>query len=249
MASGSWNLIGAKFVLGSHIPHWAYVVLHNGEYGDRVGFDSTIIDRFRGTLRGLGIDVDQPTRLPDIDIRGPTGSDVKLTLANVRKEDIDFLLIILRKTNDKLYKHIKTIGDKELGLHTVCVDGSKIGNAQTMANVAAKINLKLGGVNQRTGHPSLEIINENKTMVVGFDVTHPSPGSSEEAPSIGAMVASIDANLAQWPVVLQIQKRKSETGFELGSMLKSRLELWRSKGQHQELPENILVYHDGVAEG
>lgn len=32
-------------------------------------------------------------------------------------------------------------------------------------------------------------------------------------------------------------------------MLKSRLQLWKTKGRHAALPENILVYRDGVSEG
>lgn len=32
-------------------------------------------------------------------------------------------------------------------------------------------------------------------------------------------------------------------------MLKSRLNLWKTKGRHAALPENILVYRDGVSEG
>ncbi|KAI8648818.1 Piwi domain-containing protein [Fusarium sp. Ph1] len=36
---------------------------------------------------------------------------------------------------------------------------------------------------------------------------------------------------------------------DLSDMLKSRLQLWKTKGYHQSLPENILVYRDGVSEG
>jgi hypothetical protein len=41
----------------------------------------------------------------------------------------------------------------------------------------------------------LGIIDQNKTMVVGIDVTHPSPGSASNAPSVSAMVASVDKNI------------------------------------------------------
>lgn len=36
---------------------------------------------------------------------------------------------------------------------------------------------------------------------------------------------------------------------DLKRMLKSRLNLWKTKGRHATLPENILVYRDGVSEG
>ncbi|CAI6091361.1 unnamed protein product [Clonostachys chloroleuca] len=110
------------------------------------------------------------------------------------------------------------------------------------ANVALKLNLKLGGNNELLENPRLGIINDNKTMVVGIDVTHPSPGSSSRAPSIAGMVASIDRWLGQWPAVLRVQAgARQEMVTDLSDMLKSRLQLWKTKGNHQSLPQNILL--------
>ena len=84
-------------------------------------------------------------------------------------------------------------------------------------------------------------------MVVGYDVTHPAPGSNKNAPSIAAMVASIDKELAQWPAGIYKNTARQEMVDALGSMFKSRLELWRK--ENGSLPENILIYRDGVSEG
>lgn len=84
-------------------------------------------------------------------------------------------------------------------------------------------------------------------MVVGYDVTHPAPGSNKNAPSIAAMVASIDKELAQWPADVYKNTARQEMVDALGSMCKSRLELWRK--ENGSLPENILIYRDGVSEG
>lgn len=35
---------------------------------------------------------------------------------------------------------------------------------------------------------------------------------------------------------------------ELGSMLESRLNLWKLQGNHAAFPENLLVYRDGVSQ-
>jgi len=80
------------------------------------------------------------------------------------------------------------------------------------------------------------------------DVTHPSPGSADTAPSIAGIVASIDKYLSQFPAQLSIQERRKEMITDVGDLLKSRLSLWR-KHNNQQLPENILVYRDGVSEG
>ena len=84
-------------------------------------------------------------------------------------------------------------------------------------------------------------------MIVGIDVTHPSPGSSSNAPSVAGIVASIDEWLGQWPGDLRIQPARQEMVADLGSMLNLRLLLWRER--NKTLPDNILVYRDGVSEG
>jgi len=120
---------------------------------------------------------------------------------------------------------------------------------QYFGNVALKFNLKLGGINLLVDPKGLGIINEDKTIVVGIDVTHPSPGSASNAPSVAAMVASVDKFLGQWPADLRVQESRKEMVSELDSMLKSRLRLWKTQGKHNAFPDNILVYRDGVSEG
>ena len=129
-----------------------------------------------------------------------------------------------------------------------------------MANIALKFNLKMGGRNHRVVSDGVSLTEEDKTMVLGIDVTHPAPGSTAEAPSIASMVANIDPFLGQWPVELRIQEKthpnedkpaKKNSGIEivqeLSDMLKSHFRRWMV--EHKALPENILVYRDGVLEG
>lgn len=165
------------------------------------------------------------------------------------------VLVVLPEANTQLYSGIKRQGDTKLGVHTVFIVGNKNKlfrpmpkNASYFSNVVIKMNLKLGGTNQKIADSDLGIISEGTTMVVGIDVTHPSPGSSASAPSIAAMVASVDKTLSQWPAVLRVQNNaRNEMVDDLKEMLKSRLVLWRER--NQKLPMNILVYRDGVSEG
>jgi eukaryotic translation initiation factor 2C len=82
---------------------------------------------------------------------------------------------------------------------------------------------------------------------VGIDVTHPSPRSSSSAPSVAAVVASVDEWLGQWPAEIRIQPARQEMVAGLDEMFKSRLLLWQK--HNKALPENVLVYRDGVSEG
>ena len=84
-------------------------------------------------------------------------------------------------------------------------------------------------------------------MLVGIDVTHPSPGSVKEAPSIAAIVASIDKRFAQFPGSIRIQESRKEMVSDLDEMFRSRLILYREK--NKALPTDIMVYRDGVSEG
>ncbi|KAK3170326.1 hypothetical protein OEA41_009713 [Lepraria neglecta] len=108
---------------------------------------------------------------------------------------------------------IKQHRDIKHGIHTVCVlgHGKKFFLAKNYcANLALKLNSKAGGTNRVLQNDKLRVIADGNTMVVGIDVTHPSPGSGDSAPSVAAMVASIDTKLGQWPVDLRINKSRQE---------------------------------------
>ena len=110
-----------------------------------------------------------------------------------------------------------------------------------------KINLKLGGTNHQLEDAAYGCILGDRTMVIGIDVTHPPPGS-DDAPSVAAVVASCDKYLSQWPADLRINKRRQEMVEMLREMVITRLEHYK-KVNDQRLPENILIYRDGVGEG
>jgi len=159
------------------------------------------------------------------------------------------LILVIYPGDTSIYSSVKNACDVKEGILNVCVIASKFAraNSQYLANVALKVNLKLGGRNQILDNSKLGILAGGKTMVVGIDVTHPAPGSSSSAPSVAAIVASVDQWLAQWPADLRVQTGRQEMVADLTGLCKSRLRLWMAK--HGHFPENILVYRDGVSEG
>jgi hypothetical protein len=172
-------------------------------------------------------------------------------MKKISDRNVSLVFVLLPDNDAAVYNTIKQAGDVTFGLHTVCSVDNKVskdkGRDQYLANVALKVNAKLYGINQSLDMTKLGIIAEGKTMVVGIDVTHPSPGSLQDAPSVAAIVASTDKFLSQFPCELAIQTGRQEMVQNLGQMFKTRLELWKSK--NKVLPENILVYRDGVSEG
>lgn len=143
-------------------------------------------------------------------------------------------------------------------MHTVCCLKEKTGKKATemfCANLALKINAKLGGTNHKYGGTELDAL--KTTMMVGIDVTHPSSNSLKQMPSIAGVVASHDECFSQWPGSIRCQTQKYMPGTdtwkpqemvqELREMIEERLRLYRKKNRGR-LPENILVYRDGVSE-
>jgi hypothetical protein len=162
-----------------------------------------------------------------------------------------FVLILLPSADAEVYNFIKLICDVRRGVLHGCVLAEKFikdNNHQYFANEGLKVNLKLGGTNQMLSNNQLGVIDQGKTMLVGIDVTHPSPGSGENAPSVAGIVASVDKYLGQFPGAIQIQTARQEQVEGLNELLKGRLQRWRLSN-NGALPENILVYRDGVSEG
>lgn len=269
---GEWNMTkGQKFCEEGTLEDWSFVSV---SYRNNHDFEKikNAVAKFLTVAKASGIKVKKDPISPEqLIIHHVNDESLKTRLEKYRDTNkVRFLLVVLPGKDIPLYSRIKRIGDVELGISTVCVINDNFCDTrnrvtQTYANVALKVNLKLGGINHKVTGENLGIINEKKTMVVGIDVTHPSPGSEEGCPSVAAMVASKDEKLGQWPAVLSLQYLKriepgrreaarkeldprQEMVSEIASMLQSRLKVWQAS-HSQALPENILIYRDGVSEG
>lgn len=259
VAFGSWNMENVMFNKPGNLKTWSWVAIRDFRRSNYTMQDLTAtVGRFSASLSRNGVTVQQQALGgQEIELNSP--SDPKLDALFARASStLDLLLVILpgrdKSDNTELYSYVKTLGDTKYGIHTICVVGSKFtggrGEDQYFANVALKFNLKLGGNNQMVDPTRLSFLNEDKTMVVGIDVTHPSPGSSSHAPSVAGLVASTDKYLGQWPGSLSLQSEaRQEMVSDLTPMVKKALDNWRNIGKHASLPENVLVYRDGVSEG
>lgn len=257
---GTWNMQAMKVKEGGTLRNWTHLVIYKVGSSNRGVISEAelkfTVGEFHRALQGMGIIVERPFAGSTIRVDGPDDIKIETELRRIAsnvKNPARFVLVILPEVESRMYNRVKHAGDVKVGVHTVCVVGSRFVQAdrrvQKFANIGLKFNLKLGGINQSADSEGLGIISEDKTMVVGVDVTHPSPGSAPNAPSVAGMVASVDKWLGQWPADLRIQESRKEMVSELDSMLESRLNLWKSKGNHAAFPENLLVYRDGVSEG
>jgi eukaryotic translation initiation factor 2C len=193
----SWNLRDVKFAVGGRLEKWAVLVIQDGNQRDEFGGTDDpelrqVVSGFAKMCRTSGMIVEQADpmfaacRLPPKDSNDPTRAKsvqaIRATLTSMRAKPTA-ILVILSNGDKHVYAGIKHLCDSYLDVATVCVHSSKIrkekGQLQYYANVALKLNMKMGGINHGLDPRSMSWLQQAPTMLVGMDVTHPGPGSTK----------------------------------------------------------------------
>ncbi|PFH60977.1 hypothetical protein XA68_18450 [Ophiocordyceps unilateralis] len=258
-SNGSWNMRNVRVIKpGTMIERWTF--LNIMKRSDSPLIEVQTMKDFAKFLNTMGIRIKEAPITPG-DGKMFTTWDRAMDdgLENFFKwatsQKMQYVIIVLtEKDSQGIYPKIKSLADCVFGIHTSIVTSKhllKPNNFMYYANVGLKINLKMGGVNHRL-RDELGLLKEGKTMVAGYDVTHPTnmpSGSGKDAPSLVGLVASVDSDCGQWPAVSWEQSSKQEMlSDRLVEAFKSRLDLWQkhNKGQY---PDNIVIFRDGVSEG
>ncbi|KAJ6134543.1 hypothetical protein N7523_000865 [Penicillium sp. IBT 18751x] len=259
---GGWNMKSIKFAKPATLQKWSWLYFDRPNsqlYGIRDEELKAGLTNLTKSLQEMGVAANPPFPGKRVQLNG--SNDFEVIGRAVRElqalHQPQLILGILPAKDTSLYNCIKQVCDLHCGVRNVNVQADKFrgdqrkgivgADPQYCANVGLKVNLKMGGGNQSLRSPDLGVFGDGKTMLVGLDVTHPSPGSAGSAPSVAAIVASIDSNLAQWPAEIRIQTARQEMVDDLENLLKSRIIRWRVANKNK-LPENIVVYRDGVSE-
>jgi eukaryotic translation initiation factor 2C len=135
----------------------------------------------------------------------------------------DFVVLILQKKNIPAHSAFKDLADRKYGFHSLCLteapnwtEGSTLANGtvipgqmkksilQYLVNVSMKMNLKANGINHEV--KDLNAIFKD-TLVLGADVTHPSPGCIVGCLSIAAVVGSVDDSGSKYTGSMRLQQR------------------------------------------
>ncbi|KAL1653795.1 hypothetical protein SLS61_003580 [Didymella pomorum] len=266
---GAWNLdprfLGDKpfHRVVKSLSDWSVLVINSGSRDTIYGGPNAVrghLEQFRNALQTYGL---SPGPVPQPVFINVAPNDMNnKDFAKISKQILDslksqfktkprFLFVLLPSDNATLYDAIKYVCDCQVGIPNICNIGQKFskekGQMQYFANVAMKFNQKLGGVNHTVDAKTMSPL-DPQTIIFGIDVTHPSPGSSESAPSISGVVASVDAIFSQYPASMRTQKGRVEMVNELEEMIIERLKLWQKRNQNR-LPTKVIVYRDGVSEG
>ncbi|KAI1794380.1 Piwi-domain-containing protein [Ganoderma leucocontextum] len=259
-----WNI--AKFQVGADMTNWAVLLVNDDRGNEFQGPNDpklrTFLNTFLTKCEASGIKGanKSPLRILSVNLPPPrqdtpTRSRAIATIATTLEDDLkrnpkqkpSFILVLLSE-----------LADVQLGVHTIHMVLTKAREPQAnrqdhyFSSVALKVNAKLGGVNHELDAESMCWLTVQKTMVMGIDVTHPSPKSIPGTPSIAAVVASVDDRFVQFPASLALQKpdwnKDSKEMVEgLTQMTMERLQLYKSKNDGK-LPERIIVFRDSVSE-
>jgi eukaryotic translation initiation factor 2C len=246
---------------GTAIKTWTCVSIVSGNFvsmpTEKI---SSSMREMIGFWRGMGINFSIETKgeenpkVVQIEIpRGQSGEQEINSAFTDLPANTQFVFVVLPDRSTKTYNIVKTLADTQYGFHTICVQAGNLTKGRNpgyFANVGLKVNLKAGGTNHIL-EQGVTLINEDKTMVVGYDVTHPTnlAGKMDNLPSLVGMVSSIDKDLAQWPAIAWAQAGRVEMLDEtLGKKFGQRISLWQEK-HNKQLPENIVIFRDGVSEG
>ncbi|KAK4934814.1 hypothetical protein LTR10_024007 [Elasticomyces elasticus] len=283
---GSWNLYQMSYFKPAQPFRWTLVELTlPGQFQPQCSDDD--FEKFRNDLgkemrrlrlseRWVPLDVHKQA-LPSAnlpthrDVQGPHGLiaqfvQVREFLAKV-KNKVDLVVVLLPEKDMELYSTVKRIGDQGLGLATVChvlkTNARKtrvwpLTSPQFFANLSMKINLKADNtaVNQALANKPGMLA--EGTMILGIDVTHAGATALKWAPSVAAVVGSVDAQFSQWPASLaenrvvdvegaEGKKKANEQVVDLQKMVVERLYSYHMV--NKKLPKRLVVYRDGLSEG
>ncbi|KAJ7443877.1 argonaute-like protein [Mycena galericulata] len=176
-----------------------------------------------------------------------------------KKIDPSLFVVILPEGGNYIYNVVKHWGDVTKGVPTQCLKPTNCVGAKInfWANVAAKINVKLGGINVIIDPTQVPLLADphNPTVVMGADVMHP-PSGSTNRPSYAAVVSSVDPNAAKYITTQSVQKSRQELITDLKMMTINLMQEYMSYREHAEkvprssrAPKRLIFYRDGVSEG
>ncbi|KAK0240575.1 argonaute-like protein [Armillaria nabsnona] len=245
--NGAWNLRDQSFSAGIKLELWGVL-----NFIPRLNEQlcRSYVDALQQQCSSMGMTISSPVAIKsgnDRNVFREMNDLVEIIYQKIgRKENIQMVLVMLPAQGDLVHTQVKQWGDVLTGVPTQCLRSEKIksANAQYWANVALKINARLGGYNQRVESAAFDEISQKPFMIMGADVSHASPQTFR--PSIASLVWSRDHHASQYVASTRVQHPRTEGIVELKEMVKSAVLLF---GSRNPPPQRIFFFRDGISEG
>ncbi|KAF5194915.1 argonaute 1A [Thalictrum thalictroides] len=264
---GQWNMMNKKMVNGGTVNNWMCINFSRSVQDNLArGFCNELAQMCCVSGMAFKLEPILPAYLARPDqVERSLKTRYQEALTKLHGQELDLLIVILPDNNGPLYGELKRICETDLGVVSQCCLTKHVFkmNKQYLANVALKINVKVGGRNtvlRDALSRRMPVVSDEPTIIFGADVTHPHPGE-DSSPSIAAVVASQD-----WPEVTKYaglvcaQAHRQELindlykewndpqkGTMTGGMIKDLLRSFHKATGRK--PSRIIFYRDGVSEG
>ncbi|XP_055705408.1 protein argonaute-2 [Phlebotomus papatasi] len=245
---GVWQIRSEQFIVPTSINNWAVLVLEARR--PEMYLVGEFVNKIISAGKALNMTIARPKDIKQIDI-GRDYRKFDQEMYEYKKDNVDILLMVIPGFGEA-YKKVKVAAEIQYGILTQCIKHDTIvrrGDLSTINNILLKMNSKLNGLNHRIlseNRLKLGILRDGNFMVVGADVTHPSPGQNN-VPSIVGVASSYDEDGFKYTGMWRIQAPKQEIIDDLANMVAEHLSYYRKT--RNVLPHTILYYRDGVGEG
>ncbi|KAJ7299659.1 hypothetical protein O6H91_Y182400 [Diphasiastrum complanatum] len=256
--NGRWNLNNKTVAQGAKIDNWvvlSFTRMSNPELSD-IAFQLMECCNRKGLqmTKPIGVLGENPRN------QGRSAVDRVNAMFQELQEKMNsppkFILCVLPEKDSDLYAPFKRLCLTKLGITNQCIVPPRQLKDQYLTNVALKINAKSGGYNSFLSlefKESFGKVSQRPTIIFGMDVSHGSPGF--DSPSIAAVVGSRDwPKISQYAARVRAQSAKCEMieglfdGKGLGGMIGELLKGFCDSSRKKSLPEQIIIYRDGVSE-
>ncbi|KAH6682517.1 Piwi domain-containing protein [Halenospora varia] len=254
--AGRWDLRGKKFLLANPEPltSWGVCVIQNACDEATV---KNFLNVFIQTYIGHGGKV--TNKNPAIYFQGrnqdlaDTAMSARLAAGNQSKSMPQIILYVLPGRDSFTYERLKKNMECRFALVSQMLNVQHVRKAQPQycSNVCMKLNAKLGGTTCKVvGVPNANApAFPRPTMVIGADVSHPTPGSPQ--PSMAALTMSFDQYAARYAAAVQTNGYRTEMISEnnVNTMFIPLFKQWVGKVGGGNGPQHIYYFRDGVSEG
>lgn len=251
-----WNLLDGHVFEGTTIERWALISF--GGTPEQKSYIPRFVNQLSQRCEQLGIFLNKNTIIsPQFEssqiLNNVTLLESKLKRIQRTASNNLQLLICIMERKHKGYADLKRIAETSVGVVSQCClypNLSKL-SSQFLANLALKINAKVGGCTVALYNslplqiPRLFHIDE-PVIFMGADVTHPHP-LDDFSPSVAAVVGSMN-----WPTAnkyisrIRSQTHRQEIIQDLGAMVGELLDDFYQ--EVEKLPNRIIFFRDGVSE-
>ncbi|EKD12356.1 piwi domain-containing protein [Drepanopeziza brunnea f. sp. 'multigermtubi' MB_m1] len=249
---GRWDLRGKKFLLSNPEPlnSWGFIIVEGACQESVVrNFANVFIQTYIG--HGGKVQNKNPVIYAQAHRTNiaETIAAARIAIGNQVKAMPQILFYVLPARDSFLYERIKKNSECRFALVSQCVNVVHVVKAQPQycSNVAMKVNAKLGGTTSKIAAPKGFF--SIPTMIIGADVSHPSPGSPQA--SMAAVTMSFDKDCCRYAAGVQTNGHRVEmiTRHNIETVVMPMVKNWVNKVGGGNPPKHIFYFRDGVSEG